>query len=60
LDKTNKVDVQKEVDIKADEVIFLKETFLDSEYNIREDVHEKFKRYKLLSFLSIAIGSVLK
>jgi hypothetical protein len=32
-----------------DENSLLEDIFLDSEYNIREEVHEKFKRYCSIS-----------
>ena len=47
LDNTNMVDDKKEVHIDADEKSFLilKDTFLDSENSIRQDIHERFKKY---------------
>ena len=50
LDNTNIVDDKMEVHIKADEISFFKDTFLDSDYSIKEDIHERFKRYCILFF----------
>ena len=40
----NAVDKEKETEFEEDEDTFLEKTFLDSEYSIRDDVHDKFKR----------------
>ena len=48
LDYTNVVDGKKKVLFEADEKTFFKDTFLDSEYSIRQDIHERFKRFSWL------------
>ena len=52
LDTTNRDDVKNDVRIEEDQTTLTKDTFLDPEYSIREDGHERFKRYETLFLLT--------